>query len=421
MSSGTHMKYYRMINDTIHGSFYLHKLLWQIIDTHEFQRLRNIRQTGNTHYVYDGANQTRFEHSIGVAHLCDVFANKLRIKLQDQNPVLVDKLLDSKTILCLQIAGLCHDLGHCAYSHLFDGAVIPYFDADSHFHHEQASYMILCRLYNRMEANFNKYGITMDEIKFVGKLILGSPSKVPNALKNVLVWNDWDKGRQFLYQIISDDFAGIDVDKFDYIKRDCHNTGITTGFDPQRLMEFAYIDIDEEDRYPLKYLPKAEELIREMWESRANLHRRVYQHRVVKCFDEMTLEIFKLVGSHLKINGVPLSEVHKHMESYLLVTDHIVTVIKFMDSDEPDVIEAQTLIARMECRDIWSTVFAVTSPREIMLDDYKITDKVAVCHAHVGDDWIYYFYEKNKLTESDRVGLMKLLCSLEKVTQVKIQ
>ena len=97
----------RVVHDSVHGTYQLHDILWIIIDSPEFQRLRKIKQTGNTYRVYPGAVHTRFEHSLGTAYLCRSLCDKL-------------KHIEDKDMMCLQIASLCHDLGHCAFSHLFD-------------------------------------------------------------------------------------------------------------------------------------------------------------------------------------------------------------------------------------------------------------------------------------------------------------
>lgn len=55
----------KVFNDNIHGHILLHPLCVIIIDTPEFQRLRNIKQLGTTYLVYPGASINRFEHSIG--------------------------------------------------------------------------------------------------------------------------------------------------------------------------------------------------------------------------------------------------------------------------------------------------------------------------------------------------------------------
>jgi HD superfamily phosphohydrolase len=51
--------------DPIHGDIFLTGLELLFIDTPAFQRLRQIKQLGNTHLVYDAATHTRFAHSLG--------------------------------------------------------------------------------------------------------------------------------------------------------------------------------------------------------------------------------------------------------------------------------------------------------------------------------------------------------------------
>ena len=55
----------KIINDPIHGHIMLDDLCLSIIDTPEFQRLRDLKQLGSTYYVFPGASHNRFEHSIG--------------------------------------------------------------------------------------------------------------------------------------------------------------------------------------------------------------------------------------------------------------------------------------------------------------------------------------------------------------------
>ena len=43
-------------------------VLWQVLNTRPFQRLRRIKQLGFSEFVFPGATHTRFAHSIGVFH-----------------------------------------------------------------------------------------------------------------------------------------------------------------------------------------------------------------------------------------------------------------------------------------------------------------------------------------------------------------
>ena len=54
-------------------------------------------------------------------------------------------------------------------------------------------------------------------------------------------------GKEFLYQIVSNPFSGIDVDKMDYIARDSKALGVDVTFDFRRYLEFARIlQLDDE-------------------------------------------------------------------------------------------------------------------------------------------------------------------------------
>ena len=68
----------KVIFDIIHGFIEVDALTLSIIDTPEFQRLREIKQLGAVHYVFPSANHTRFEHSLGVYFLAGELISNLK-------------------------------------------------------------------------------------------------------------------------------------------------------------------------------------------------------------------------------------------------------------------------------------------------------------------------------------------------------
>ena len=102
-----------IINDNIHGHIELQKYLFSIIDTPQFQRLRELHQLGCTHLVFPGATHTRYEHCIGVSYL----AGKMLLNIRSKQPELE---ITDREIMLVQLAGLCHDLGHGPFSHAFE-------------------------------------------------------------------------------------------------------------------------------------------------------------------------------------------------------------------------------------------------------------------------------------------------------------
>jgi HD superfamily phosphohydrolase len=62
----------KVITDPVHGDIHLNKLEVAVIDSRPFQRLRRIRQLGNTHLVYPGAVHTRFSHCLGALRMAQI-------------------------------------------------------------------------------------------------------------------------------------------------------------------------------------------------------------------------------------------------------------------------------------------------------------------------------------------------------------
>jgi HD superfamily phosphohydrolase len=88
----------------------LEHVLWRIVQTRPFQRLRRIKQLGFSDFVYPGATHSRLLHSAGVFHT----ARRLM--------KVIEKYLPAKDARVDQAlaAALVHDLGHGPFSHAFE-------------------------------------------------------------------------------------------------------------------------------------------------------------------------------------------------------------------------------------------------------------------------------------------------------------
>jgi|SRR5579875_110912 len=89
------------------------RMLWRVVKTAPFQRLRRIRQLGLSDFVYPGATHSRFIHSLGVFHT----ARQLMRIVQRYVPDQPEEHISAEAALA---AALLHDVGHGPLSHAFE-------------------------------------------------------------------------------------------------------------------------------------------------------------------------------------------------------------------------------------------------------------------------------------------------------------
>ena len=312
-----------MLYDIIHGNISLCETAKKIIDTIEFQRLREIKQLGCCYLVFPCAVHTRFEHSIGVYHLAKQYVDILNVDGQ---------YFTERERLCISIAGLIHDIGHGPYSHLFD-EIVP-----KEKHHEYRSGIILKRMNTKYDLGFS-----VEEVNFIIDVI--NPTK-----------------EGYKYQIVSNK-NGIDVDRFDYLMRDIHMTGLNYGIEFQRIMNYSKI-VDGK----VKYSDKVKTNIEDFFHIRFIMYREVYNHRKVRGLEHMMKKYLQLIEPVVNIKNVVVSD---DIEKFLEFDD---SILNRKDVSE----EAKYIVLRMKTRDIYKMV------GEIELIDYDL-EKNYVYH-YEGDE-----------------------------------
>ncbi|XP_058535910.1 deoxynucleoside triphosphate triphosphohydrolase SAMHD1 [Ochotona princeps] len=372
----TYVDTMKVINDPVHGHIEFHPLLIRIIDTPQFQRLRYIKQLGGGYYVFPGASHNRFEHSLGVGYLAGCLVRALSEKQPELH-------ITKRDMLCVQIAGLCHDLGHGPFSHMFDGRFIPLARKEKNWTHEQGSINMFEHLVNSngLKAVMKHYGLVPEEdICFIKELILGLP-------KSSLEESSWPyKGRpkekSFLYEIVANKRNGIDVDKWDYFARDCHHLGIQNNFDYKRYMLFARV-LEVKNNKQICTRNKEVGNLYDMFHTRNSLHRRAYQHKVGNIIDTMITDALLKADPYIKIPGANgkmyrISTAIDDMEAFTKLTDNI--FLEILYSTDPNLNAAREILKNIEYRKLYKYV-GETQPKnskKIMKEEYeKLPKEVA--------------------------------------------
>jgi HD superfamily phosphohydrolase len=268
----------KTIYDSLYGYIEIEDYLLNIIDTKEFQRLRDIKQLGGASYVFPSAIHTRFEHSIGVSYLSGIFIKKIQINQPELN-------ISPDDIRHIKIAGLIHDLGHACYSHFFDNYFLNDIDNPLKHHEERSIYLL-----TNMNLKYN-LGLTSTDIEEIRKIIISQDTY------------------GYKYQIVANEKSGFDTDKLDYINRDCHHLGLPYKYDYTRILNDIKV-IDDEICFPLKQLSN----VYELFELRYKLHQQIYQHPVISCVEMMILDIFKN------------SEINNNKQEYLTDIDKFIAL-----------------------------------------------------------------------------------------------
>ena len=207
--------------DIIYGNIELEGIYEEIIKSEEFLRLKDITQTALSAIQYpELAQETRYEHSIGVYYLMCRTLNNLERKLSRYG-----LHISKEEKAMAKLAALLHDIGHGAHSHLLEQI--------TGISHEQRGIDIIQDPSTQIHQLIVKqYGEEFVEklVEFMkciygnGEIIEGAELKKDNTVPL----------KALLASLIS---HNIDLDRTDYLLRESTYTGLGTLTNYQELID----------------------------------------------------------------------------------------------------------------------------------------------------------------------------------------
>lgn len=251
------LRYDSIVRDPVHGDIPLTQEEIKLLDTPEMQRLRDVRQLGATYLVYPGAQHSRFEHSIGTAHLATRMAESINLARDKRMDGRLDGI-DAHGLRILRLAALVHDVTHLPFGHNIEDqtGLLPRHDTPGRFERMFGDGTELGRVLGRTGAR--------EDV-----LALLSPESVPEQAQVPQHWRALVSGT-------------IDADMLDYLARDAMFTGLRLEYDPRvfnifrvdRASQRLFVDLGSRG-----YLKEAvvSEIVRCL-EARFYFSERVYYH-----------------------------------------------------------------------------------------------------------------------------------------------
>lgn len=342
------MKEEKVFKDPVHKYIYVdNPIIWDLINTKEFQRLRRIRQLGTSYLTFHGAEHSRFSHSLGVYEITRKIISQFERNQYEDWPH--DERLLS---LC---AALLHDIGHGPFSHSIERAF--------HTHHEEWS----------------------------GKIVLGDTevrtvlsrvsSSFPQQVASVI-------GKTYPKEVVvSLVTSQLDADRMDYLLRDAYFTGVNYGtFDLDRILRVmrpfqGRIVVKESGMHAVEdYLM-----------SRYQMYWQVYFHPVTRSAEILLNKIFEradvLFKQEYAFQFLPspiraLFEKKLSTDDYFLLDEALMQTVLMFWINEKDKVIAD-LCKRFLYRKLFKFTIADTP------DPFKL-EKIREQLTNAGFDPVYY-------------------------------
>jgi len=229
------LRFVDRILDPVHGLIDLTQVEKDLVELPIFRRLQSIKQLSLVHWVFPGAEHTRYMHSLGVMHIADQMAVHLT-DTKDQ-----PKFTDADRQL-IRLAGLLHDIGHYPLSHVTESLyrASDVSDLSLENHHASVKAMIDALMYDEPKISYmkNRYSEPMHH-EAIGARLIHSDAEMKRIISsycpfiNIEDITDIIVGRvdrnpniSAMVQILHSE---MDADGIDYVMRDATFSGTSYG------------------------------------------------------------------------------------------------------------------------------------------------------------------------------------------------
>ena len=243
----------KVLKDPVHSYIHIHyEVIWNCLDSKEFQRLRRIRQLGGDFQVYPTAEHSRFSHSLGVYEI-------VRRMVTEVKSLCVE--LTEYEKVCVMLAGLLHDVGHGPFSHAFEHIT-------NHSHEEYTAKIIL----GNTELN---------------AILRAVSEKLPQDIVSII---QHTHENDILNQIVS---GQLDADRMDYLLRDSYFTATSYGqFDLERILRTMRVRKTIEGRKVIVVKYTGIHSVEDYIMARYQMYWQVYYHPVARSYEAVFIQLF---------------------------------------------------------------------------------------------------------------------------------
>ena len=316
----------KVLKDPVHSYIHIHyEVIWNCLDSKEFQRLRRIRQLGGDFQVYPTAEHSRFSHSLGVYEIVRRMVTEVK--------TLCVELTEYEKV-CVMLAGLLHDVGHGPFSHAFEHVT-------NHSHEEYTAKIIL----GDTELN---------------SILRAVSRKLPEDIVSII---QHTHENDILNQIVS---GQLDADRMDYLLRDSYFTATSYGqFDLERILRTMRVRKTSEGRKVIVVKHTGIHSVEDYIMARYQMYWQVYYHPVARSYEAVFIQLFNRLKDIFKDNKdyfedmkvlIPfLEKAEVSEEEYYRLDENSLLYCCALIQDKDDVIAAD-LAKRLQNRKLFEYV-----------------------------------------------------------------